>query len=185
MRPGGSLWVVNADGSTLRRLTDPPFIACLPATSPRSPLVAFTGSVDGGATFQIYVIGLDGTGLRRLSPAGTEFDYRPNWSPDGGSLVFLNSPTNGQLYRGLWTMRTDGTQRTQILPGAPSWDSPAWSPDGRYVILHTCTDDLNQVTSCRIFKVRRDGTGLTQLTFAPPGHFDSNADWQPILEGDN
>jgi TolB protein len=178
--PGVSLWVINADGTGLRQLTDPSYAACLPAAAPHGSKIAFTGSFDGGATFQIYTIDLDGSGLRRLSPPGVLFEYRPNWSPEGNDIVFLSAPVPGQLYRSLWTMHSNGGQRVQILPGTPSWDAPAWSPDGRFIVLHTCTDDQQVLGACHIWVVTRDGSSRTQLTFAPPGQFDANADWQPI-----
>jgi len=177
---GDSLWLINADGTGLRQLTDPGYAACLPAPAPRASKIAFTGSFDGGSSFQIYTIDLDGSELRRLSPPGTRFDYRPNWSPTGNDLVFLSAPVSGIFNRSLWTMHANGTQRNQILGSSPSWDSPAWSPDGQFIVLHTCTDQQQVPGPCHIWVARRDGSGLTQLTFATSGQFDANADWQAI-----
>src|SRR6202171_5272258 len=120
---GSTIWTVNADGSGLRQLTPDSFIACMPATAPRGSRISFSASFDRGFTFQIYTMNLDGSGLRRLSPPVTGFDYRPNWSPDGERLVFLNGPMPGTLYQAIWIMDADGSERRQITPPRPSWDN--------------------------------------------------------------
>jgi len=176
---GSTLWIVNADGSGVHELTPPSYIACMPATSPHGSKVAFSASFDHGLTFQIYTINLDGMGLRRLSPAVTGFDFRPNWSPDGESLVFLNGPMPVINYNAIWVMSSDGSERQQLTLPSPSWDNPAWSPDGRFIVDDTCTDDHNNPQPCRIWVFTSDGRSRTQLTFRTSG-FDSNADWQPV-----
>ena len=176
---GSTLWIVNADGSGVHELTPPSYIAYMPATSPHGSKVAFSASFDHGLTFQIYTINLDGMGLRRLSPAVTGFDFRPNWSPDGESLVFLNGPMPVINYNAIWVMSSDGSERQQLTLPSPSWDNPAWSPDGRFIVDDTCTDDHNNPQPCRIWVFTSDGRTRTQLTFRTSG-FDSNADWQPV-----
>jgi len=177
--PQATLWVMGVDGSGPRQLTPDSFTACMPAASPVDSRIAFSASYDGGFTFQIYAMNLDGSGLRRLSPSVTGFDHRPNWSPDGSSLVFLNGPMPAPPYDAIWVMRADGSDRRQLTLPTPSWDNPAWSPDGRYIVDDTCTDDHNNLAPCHIWVFTRDGRTRTQLTFRTTG-FDSNADWQPV-----
>ncbi len=40
----------------------------------------------------LYVIGTDGSGLRRLTN-GPADDAMPSWSPDGTRIVFVRRPT--------------------------------------------------------------------------------------------
>jgi len=85
----GDLWVVAADGSDRRRLTDSGAgIDYSPTWSPDGKRIAFRttrGSPSGPDPSNIFIINTDGSGQRQLTPprgavAGGLF---PAWSPDG------------------------------------------------------------------------------------------------------
>jgi Tol biopolymer transport system component len=83
--PSEVLWVVNADGSGLRRLTDPyPCEDCgqFPRFSPDGTLIAFVGLQNGGG---IYTVGVDGHHLR--SVASTCCESFPTFSGDGRRIA--------------------------------------------------------------------------------------------------
>lgn len=101
---GSDVYVMNADGSNVRRLTVTAAgrTSQDPAWSRRGEQIAFMSTRDGAA--QIYAIRSDGTRLRRLThdnkPAG-----HPRWSPDGHELIFHSirdgagiEPTAVELY---------------------------------------------------------------------------------------
>ena len=181
--PGTRIYVVNADGQGERLLTPPSMISCLPATAPRDSKVAFTGSVDGGATYQIYTIRLDGGNLRMVSAPGTIFNFRANWSPRGNDLVFLKAATAelvSPLLRDIWTMHDNGARLAQLTATpSRSEDSPAWSPRGDKIVFHACFT-VSGALGCQIFVVNADGTGEVQLTSSGFGVVNGNADWQPL-----
>ena len=56
------IWIVHPDGSGRRKLTDLQGAAYAPAWSPDSKTIAFSGR-RGTKPFQLYAIGVDGTGL--------------------------------------------------------------------------------------------------------------------------
>lgn len=65
-QPGSvALHVVNADGTGLRRLTEPALEARFNGWSPDGLRIAFTGTTGGVA--DVYVINVDGTGLTNLT----------------------------------------------------------------------------------------------------------------------
>jgi TolB protein len=80
------LYVMNADGSEVQRLTKGPGMNIRPAWSPDGQWLAFTSNRDGN--YQIYAIKADGAESRRVT-RGTERDDYPAWHPDGKRLVFV------------------------------------------------------------------------------------------------
>lgn len=76
---GGNIYVMNADGSDLRRLT----YGFDPALSPDGRQVAFTRWDEPRG---LWVINVDGSGERLL--LGANQPRSPDWSPDGQSIVF-------------------------------------------------------------------------------------------------
>jgi TolB protein len=62
----------------------------------------------------------------------------------------------------IFTMRKDGTHPRQITsPDAGTQDDqPDWSPDGSLIAFQRCAPE----TSCAIYTVRPDGTGLHRLS---------------------
>jgi TolB protein len=77
-RDGNSeIYVMNRDGSGLRRLTTHPSIDVTPTWSPTGTQLAFTSERTGSP--QIYIVNADGSDPRRISTES--FCDRPTWSP--------------------------------------------------------------------------------------------------------
>lgn len=80
------IYVMNADGSNQKRLTNSRGIDMHPVFSPNGRQIAFTSNRDGN--YEIYVMNDDGTNLRRVTNHPERDDY-PCWHPDGRQLVFV------------------------------------------------------------------------------------------------
>jgi Tol biopolymer transport system component len=93
-----------------------------PVWSPLGDTLAFVSTESGND--DIYVIGIDGQGQRRLTFNQWEWDKHPSWSPDGSQIVFWSNEGTGR--RQLWIMDADGNNR-RILLDSPynDWD-PVW-----------------------------------------------------------
>jgi hypothetical protein len=167
---GGQLLVIDADGSNPREVPRPLGLRTVqqPAWSPDGTELAFTCQVDLGH-YDICVISPDGSGFRRLTDEHGAAG--PTWNPDGSSIAY--SRTGGPTQIAL--IGPDGTGET-ILATPINAQDPAWSPDGS--ALSFVGVGCNTVTGCQkigIFRMGRDGSGLTQLTSAS----DDAPAWRP------
>ena len=77
-----SIYLSDIDGSDRVEITQPDLEASAPAWSPDGRRLAF----ESQANDSIYLVNSDGTGLIRLTESGRAYD--PEWSPDGGSILF-------------------------------------------------------------------------------------------------
>ena len=103
-RDGGfEIYVMNADGTALSRLTNNPAVDVFPAWSSDGSKIAFTSDREGGP--EIFIVNPDGTDLTRLTD-NTANDALPAWSPDGKQIAFVSDRDgNDEIY----VMNTDGS----------------------------------------------------------------------------
>jgi Tol biopolymer transport system component len=104
---------------TVRQIKDP-------VASPDGRRLAFT------ALDRLYVVDLPGGTPRRVTSAETG-EYYPAWSPDGTALAYVTwDGANGYLMRASLA----GGEPTRLIPeGAYYYEAPAWSPDGRRIVV--------------------------------------------------
>ena len=90
------LYVANADGSEVRKITDLGKANWAPFFHPSGEKIIFASNhqTERGYPFNLFMINLDGTGLTRITHDGT-FDAFPVFSNDGKYLVFSSNRNNG------------------------------------------------------------------------------------------
>ena len=143
------IYVMNADGSDVTRLTDNYAEDWHPSWSPDGRRIAFNSDRDGD--HEIYVMNADGSEVTRLTDneAG---EWDPSWSPDGRRIAFHSG---NEIY----VMNADGSGVTQLTNNeAGNW-GPSWSPDGRRIAFTSYRDGDNE-----IYVINTDGSGEAQLT---------------------
>lgn len=180
------VFVVNADGSHLTKLTHNPqgevcgsggFCNGSPAWSPDGRRIAFnraSGPVDDEAV-GIYVMNTDGSGVQQITqtarPALGE-DSDPQWSPNGRKIVFQRRNVRTATPRGgiaLWTVNLVSGRERRVTPWhLRAGDTPDWSPDGRRILFHDNLDGPSDV-SANLYTIRPNGSHLQQLTFEEGG----------------
>ena len=147
---GGSVYVVNVDGSEERNVTRGPGREF--AWSPDGRRIAFASVRDGNS--EIYVVNSDGGGLRRLTRnAGP--DLAPAWSPDGRRIAFAGS-------RGIHVMNADGSGQRNLMRKPTRDFAPTWSPDGRRIAFGSMRDG-----NAEVYVMNADGSGQRNLTRSP------------------
>jgi len=126
------IYVMNADGSNQRNLTNNAARDQAFSWSPDGSRIVFTS--DRGGVFGIYSMNADGTDQKRLTQFWGDFDARPVWSPDGRRIAFA-SYVNGSYE--IQVMNSDGTNLINVT-NLPSFDfEPTWSPDGSEIAFIT------------------------------------------------
>jgi Tol biopolymer transport system component len=123
----GDIFVMNADGSDLRNVTNTVRTSFDFAWSPDGRTLAFTGH--GG---DIYTVHADGTGLHKLTN-GPGWDVDGRWSPDGRRIAFVSSRDDpAHRTYDLFVMNTDGSGQ-QNLTHTPDVSElgVSWAPARR------------------------------------------------------
>jgi Tol biopolymer transport system component len=124
------LFVIQADGTNLRRLTNDRYKDRGPSWSPDGNRIAFYS--DRGGNYQIWAINRDGSGLRQLTTTsgGTAWFF-PRWSPDGSRLAATEFRSAA-----IFALTGGAASSPEILPkleGGTFFVS-GWSPDGKKLI---------------------------------------------------
>lgn len=127
---GGSLWVVNVDGSNPHRLwtpgTTPGWFA---RWSPDGTKILFA-TERLQPTGALWTVRPDGSGLTKVfEDEEGRFATGPTWSPDGRQILFTLNRTNDSFVHepnGFYVIDADGTNLTLVIGGANFKSSPEW-----------------------------------------------------------
>lgn len=181
------LVIADADGKHVRTFVwlgpyrgDPQ----APSWSPDGQRLVFIGkfmtsksNAAGCECRALYVINADGSGMHRITSLGLRPGGRPDWSPDGTSILFRTHPGDDPsgLGANLYTIRPDGTglrQLTHAGGGGERYLEGSWSPDGRSIVFET---NRGADGESNVFSMNPDGTGIRQITHTQS--FEDDGDW--------
>jgi Tol biopolymer transport system component len=97
IRPGRlEVWVMDADGSNKRQVTDLGVASFAPFFHPSGEKIVFSSNhPDGGREFELFMIDLDGSNLTQITHS-PGFDGFPMFSPDGKHFVFASNRHNSE-----------------------------------------------------------------------------------------
>jgi Tol biopolymer transport system component len=157
-----AIFVVNPDGTELRRLTPEGSFDGAPVWSPDGSRILFTSGDD------LYVMNSDGSGRTLLAEGDGFAAYR--WSPDGSMIAFVAVTVSGaDVFEDLWVMNADGTNSRELASNA---SGPTWSPDGSSLAYFS-----SSLSDPHVRVINLDGTGDRRLTNDPVAAFQPA--WSP------
>lgn len=116
-RAGGSeIFTADETGGDVRQITDvgPHAIAFQGTWSPDGSMIAYVRYPLGDASPAIHVVSADGTGDRRLLRDQLFGEFEPEFSPDGGTLLFDRCRPGRTCT--LYTVRLDGSHLREVIP---------------------------------------------------------------------
>lgn len=107
------IYLTNADGTGLTRLTDIPGMESFPVWSPDGTQIAFISWRNGKQ--DVYVMNADGSNQTNLTN-DPGVDLYPAWMPDGTQIVFLSTRDNAFQF---YVVNIDGSGLTMLDSGLP------------------------------------------------------------------
>jgi dipeptidase D len=117
----------------------------------------------GGDYRDLYVMGVDGSGLTRLTEGGAH-NFAGPWSPDGTQIAYTSF---GLTESDVSVINADGSGGTNLTDRPDASDGfPAWSPDGSQIAFTSRRDGNNE-----IYLMAADGSDLVRLTEDPADDF--------------
>lgn len=134
------IYVMNADGSGVRRLTNRPGWDGNPSWSPGGRRIAWESCVPNGPC-DIRVMNADGSHQRQLTDTPDAYETSATWTPDGRKILFssdrdrdLDRPA-AQRGRDLYVMDGDGGNVRRLTTSGLNTVTD-FSPDGRRVVFN-------------------------------------------------
>jgi TolB protein len=156
------LYMANADGSKLRRITSTGAIEVEAKINPRTggDLVDVSGRSGLPQVYHMSIAGGDFvTDAGRLS-AGTGEATNPSWSPDGEHIAFAWTRGFEPGNYNIFVMDVTTQQTTQLTANEGRNENPSWAPDAAHIVY------ASKRGRSQIWVMNADGTGKHQLTEA-------------------
>jgi len=128
------IWIMDRDGSNLKRLTSSSADDFDPVFSPDGKKIAYVSEENGSE--DIWIMNADGTNKMYLtSDKGKERD--PAWSPDGKMIAYAHLPFEKGGNFDIWVINVDGTGARRLTTSSANEAAPSWHPDGQHIAYHS------------------------------------------------
>ena len=169
------IYVMNGDGTNVKRLTATPGNDREPYWSPDGRRIVFASTRDdvgpagdGRYNANLYVMNADGSAQARITN-DPGLDSQPAWSPDGTAIAFYRAECEFSCgMRHVFRVAPDGGGLLQLTGDSSSEWKPDWSPDGAKIVFQ------REAFSNAFWTMNPDGTAQTRI---PGTHLDPA--WSP------
>lgn len=126
------IYIMKADGSEVRRLTQSKGYDGGPFFSPDSKKITWRRFAPNGATAEIYTMNIDGSDQRAITDLGS-MSWAPFFHPSGDYVIFTSSVLGYSNFE-LFIVDTEGVKKPVRVTFNEGFDGlPTFSPDGQQV----------------------------------------------------
>jgi TolB protein len=150
------IFVSQADGSHLHRITFAAGVSTSPAWNPKTGnQMAFVSDRAGSPV--LYISNADGSNVEKLDLPDMGYVVDPAWSPNGQLLAFSWRRPSGNY--DIYVMDIASQQLVELTRDADRNERPSWAPDGRHLVFESTRTGTRQIWS-----MLADGSDARQLT---------------------
>jgi TolB protein len=181
------VYVVAADGSGLKRLTDHPGGSLTPKWSPDGATIVYARG--SNETSDLWLMDADGSHQRPLVVTPGD-DSHPQWTPDGQAIVFNTSrpatADDGEAttWEDIHIVQRDGSGMKRLTDCKATCTYPSLSPDGKRMVYRRVERTPGYDWSLKdiprnseVFVADIDGGNAKNLSSDPA--FDGWPAWSP------
>jgi TolB protein len=136
----GDIWLANADGSDVRRITADPAEERGPIWSRDGSRLAFMVDRGDGRTDLVTTDAEGGDRILVAASVAVPSLQHQSWSPDGLRLTYSAMVEGGR--NNIFVAEADGSGPVQVGDPTLTAKEPAWSPDGRSIAFHGGTSSV-------------------------------------------
>jgi Tol biopolymer transport system component len=173
------IFIMRADGTHVKQLTDHPGYDGGPFFSPDGKRITFRRFSEDGAQAEVYTMNIDGSDQKQITHLHA-MSWAPFYHPSGDYLIFTTDKQGPQNFE-LYIVDTDGKHDPVRVTDLPGFDGlPVFSPDGLTMIwAHT-----NEKGETQLYRADwNDRLARHALNLAPaaPRLASSAQDWIEYL----
>ena len=172
---GNELYLMDPDGTNIRRLTFNEFDDNNPAFSFDKKRIAFHRATNLAdyKSYEIFIIDLE-TGKETQVTDNEYPDSHPDWSPDGNKLVFVRFVDVSTADIFVKDLETE--EEFQLTDNLYDDNDPEWSPDGTKIAFKS-TRNTKTSGKEEIFVMNANGSDVRRLTNVTGWVSDHNPSW--------
>lgn len=126
------IYIMNADGSNVKRLTHTSAYDGGPFFSPDGKRIVWRRFSENGRAAEVYTMNIDGTDQKKITNLGA-MSWAPFYHPSGKYIVFTTS-LHGHRNFELYIVDVDGKQKPVRVTELEGFDGlPVFTPDGQSI----------------------------------------------------